>query len=109
MTDLQKTVLKAIKEHNKNREMEELNKGIKFVEFGKYFGKDFDKPYGDTYHCEYNEDYSLTRRIEDAYLRLSVRCEFKPEDKEGMNCAEYEVMLISNGDIDVFFNGLEWN
>lgn len=87
--------------------MPEINRGLKLVKFGMWSGDSYYKPYGDTYRCVY-DDNDEVKKIAEAFLRLTVICEFKPEDKCDARFVEYEVLICSYGKITVYYNGAKW-
>lgn len=109
MTFIEKAVFEAIKRSNEERSPE-FNKGIKFLSMGKYSGNiDSERQYGDTWHNEYpnrdQDDWDTCVRVDDTYLRTTVECKFKPEDKWQNDIAIYEVLIYSNGHAVVYFDG----
>lgn len=110
MTILQQAILKAIKMHNTEREgLEGFNKSIKLISTEQDAKRG---AHGDTYHYEYpnkdKDDWEKCNKVDDAFLRLTVKCSFKPEHKYDNNVVIYEVMLISNGEICIYFDGTEY-
>lgn len=112
MKMLEKMVLAAIKEHNNEDEdgyLTQFNHKIRLVSMGP------DRERGahwDTTHNEYpNEDkgdYETCNVIDDAALRLAVKCKFKPVNEFDDNVVKYEVDLFSNGEITIYFDGTEY-
>ena len=106
MTFMQKAIMSEIKAHNNERtDLTSYNKGIKLLsmEQDKERGAHFD-----TWHNVWNEDDSTYERVEDAGLRLKVRCGFKPAEKYAANVVIYEVAVYSEGTIAVFYDGEEY-
>ena len=101
MTFMQKAVMQAIKEHNNTPEntLECYNRGIKLLsmepdrERGAHF---------DTWHNNWHEDTREFERVDDAALRLKVKCSFKPSEKYAANVVVYEVIIYSEGTIGVY-------
>ena len=99
----------AISERNSNDSdgyFQQFNKSLKLLSMApdRRRGAHFD-----TYHNEFpNEaqgDYETCNRIDDAALRLAVKCSFKPANKYDNNVVLYEVVLYSNGEMSVYFDG----
>ena len=93
--DFTKSIIKAVKEHNAEREgLTEYNKGIKFLSMTPY-----NKPgYENFVICHDGE--SLTR--------FELKCSFKPEHKYDNNIVKYQVNVYSGGTIVFYFDGTEY-
>lgn len=112
-TYMTEAIMKAIKAHNAERDefLAQFNKNIKIKDIRPYTGN-LEK-FGNTYHCEYpNEaegDYTTCIKYDDIYMRLLVDCSFKPANKYDNNTVQYEVMMISTGEIVIYFNGTRYD
>ena len=114
MTIFEKAIFQAIKEHNSSEErradLEMYNKGIKFLSMTPASGSR--TPYGDTFHYVYpnkdQDDWKTCVKVEDVYMRLEVKCKFRPVEKYENNVVMYEVLVISSGEIVVYFDGTEY-
>ena len=107
MTFMQKAIMAAIKEHNNDPEntLAEYNKGIKLLSMEP------DRKRGahiDTWHNNWHEDTKEFERVDDAALRLKVKCSFKPTEKYAANVVIYEVIIYSEGTIGVYYDGEEY-
>lgn len=108
LTILQKAIMTAIKAHNASDENEyltEYNNGIKFLSMKPRTGRGT-PPHGETYH-EWNTDYSECKKIDDVYISLLVKCKFRPSRKYD-NIVMYQVLIISSGEMDIYFDGTEY-
>lgn len=111
---MQKAILAQIKAHNANDEyLSQFNKGIKIYSIDKYDGRLAGQAlYGNSYHNEYplsdQNNWDVCRRIDDTFLRLTVKCEFKPAHKYDYDIVEYEVIFYSYGALTVMFDGLTY-
>ena len=114
MTLLEKAIFQSIKEHNASEErrgsLEKFNRGIKFLEMTPAVRNR--KPYGDTRHYAYpnpdKNDWTTSIEVRDTFLDLEVKCRFTPDGKYDDNVVLYEVLVISSGEIAVYFDGTEY-
>lgn len=114
MTLFEKAIFQAIKAHNSNEErhddyLAQFNRGIKFLSMAPATGSR--KPYGDTKHYVYphsKENDWTSVEVKDVFMRLEVKCKFSPTDKYEPSIVLYEVLVISSGEIVVYFDGTEY-
>lgn len=112
MKMLEKMILTAIKKHNNEDSdgyLTQFNHKIRLVSMGPYRerGAHFDTTHNE-YPNEEQGDYVTCNVIDDAALRLIVKCSFKPVNSFDDNLVKYEVILYSNGEVGIYFDGTEY-
>ncbi len=93
MTNLQKFITSEVKAHNKERELEQFNKGLKFLSM-------------EMYNKEGYENFVLCSSGH-TMARYEVKFTFTAKKYEN-NVVKYMVNIYSDGSMGIYFDGTEY-
>lgn len=106
---MQQAIMAEIKKHNTDVEgLNEYNKRIEFISSEPYESQLDKETFGRTWFFEWDEDKKEYERIDQAYMKLLVRCKFKPIEKGERDIVKYKVFIYSDGNMTVLYDGSDW-